>query len=59
MRGMLGAPLGHATSRAIPNIVVQNMPGASGRRLMGHMQGIAPKDGTAIAAASARCRSIR
>jgi tripartite-type tricarboxylate transporter receptor subunit TctC len=33
-----------------PNIVVQNMPGASGRRLMGHMQGIAPKDGTAIAA---------
>ena len=34
-----------------PNIVVQNMPGASGRRLMGHMQGIAPKDGTAIAIA--------
>src|SRR5215510_12667133 len=34
-----------------PNFVVQNMPGASGRRLMGHMQGIAPKDGTAIAAA--------
>jgi tripartite-type tricarboxylate transporter receptor subunit TctC len=34
-----------------PNMVVQNMPGASGRRLMGHMQGIAPKDGTAIAAA--------
>ncbi len=34
-----------------PNIVVQNMPGASGRRLMGHMQGIAPKDGTAIAVA--------
>ncbi len=33
-----------------PNFVVQNMPGASGRRLMGHMQGIAPKDGTAIAA---------
>jgi tripartite-type tricarboxylate transporter receptor subunit TctC len=33
-----------------PNIVVQNMPGASGRRLMGHMQGVAPKDGTAIAA---------
>jgi peptidoglycan/xylan/chitin deacetylase (PgdA/CDA1 family) len=27
------------------------MPGASGRRLMGHMQGNAPKDGTAIAAA--------
>jgi tripartite-type tricarboxylate transporter receptor subunit TctC len=34
-----------------PNFVVQNMPGASGRRLMGHMQGVAPKDGTAIAAA--------
>jgi tripartite-type tricarboxylate transporter receptor subunit TctC len=34
-----------------PNFVVQNMPGASGRRLMGHMQGNAPKDGTAIAAA--------
>src|ERR1700754_2900593 len=34
-----------------PNIVVQNMPGASGRRLMGHMQGVAPKDGTAIAIA--------
>jgi tripartite-type tricarboxylate transporter receptor subunit TctC len=33
-----------------PNFVVQNMPGASGRRLMGHMQGVAPKDGTAIAA---------
>ena len=32
-----------------PNIVVANMPGASGRRLMGHMQGIAPKDGTAVA----------
>ncbi|MPZ39680.1 MAG: hypothetical protein GEU95_16800 [Rhizobiales bacterium] len=37
-----------------PNLVVQNMPGASGRRLMGHMQGIAPKDGTAIAAAAHR-----
>ena len=34
-----------------PNFVVQNMPGASGRRLMGHMQGIAPKDGTSIAIA--------
>jgi tripartite-type tricarboxylate transporter receptor subunit TctC len=34
-----------------PTFVVQNMPGASGRRLMGHMQGIAPKDGTALAAA--------
>jgi len=33
-----------------PNFVVANMPGASGRRLMGHMQGIAPKDGTALAA---------
>jgi tripartite-type tricarboxylate transporter receptor subunit TctC len=34
-----------------PSFVVQNMPGASGRRLMGHMQGLAPKDGTAIAIA--------
>src|SRR5690606_9324191 len=34
-----------------PGFVVQNMPGASGRRLMGYMQGIAPKDGTAMAAA--------
>jgi tripartite-type tricarboxylate transporter receptor subunit TctC len=33
-----------------PSFVVQNMPGASGRRLMGHMQGLAPKDGTAMAA---------
>ncbi len=33
-----------------PNIVVQNMPGASGRRLMGFMYNVAPKDGTAIAA---------
>ena len=33
-----------------PNIVVQNMPGASGRRLMGFMSNLAPKDGTAIAA---------
>jgi tripartite-type tricarboxylate transporter receptor subunit TctC len=33
-----------------PSFVVQNMPGASGRRLMGHMQGIVPKDGTAMAA---------
>jgi len=32
-----------------PNIVVQNMPGASGRRLMGFMSNVAPKDGTAIA----------
>jgi len=34
-----------------PNFVVQNMPGASGRRLMGHMQGLAPRDGTAVAIA--------
>jgi tripartite-type tricarboxylate transporter receptor subunit TctC len=33
-----------------PNIVVQNMPGASGRRLMGFMSNLAPKDGTVIAA---------
>ena len=33
-----------------PNIVVQNMPGASGRRLMGFMYNLAPKDGTVIAA---------
>jgi tripartite-type tricarboxylate transporter receptor subunit TctC len=33
-----------------PNIVVQNMPGASGRRLMGFMANLAPRDGTAIAA---------
>jgi tripartite-type tricarboxylate transporter receptor subunit TctC len=32
-----------------PSIVVQNMPGASGRRLMGYMAHVAPKDGTAIA----------
>ena len=41
---------GAATFPATRIIVVQNMPGASGRRLMGHIQGIAPKDGTAIAA---------
>jgi tripartite-type tricarboxylate transporter receptor subunit TctC len=33
-----------------PGVVVQNMPGASGRRLMGFMYNLAPKDGTAIAA---------
>ena len=33
-----------------PGIVVQNMPGASGRRLMGYMYNVAPKDGTTIAA---------
>ena len=33
-----------------PTIVVQEMPGAAGRRMMGYMQNIAPKDGTVIAA---------
>jgi tripartite-type tricarboxylate transporter receptor subunit TctC len=32
-----------------PAVVVQNMPGASGRRLMTFMTTVAPKDGTAIA----------
>src|SRR5262249_13572018 len=32
-----------------PSIVVQNMPGASGRRLISFMINVAPKDGTAIA----------
>ena len=32
-----------------PSVVVQNMPGASGRRLMNFMYSVAPKDGTAIA----------
>jgi tripartite-type tricarboxylate transporter receptor subunit TctC len=32
-----------------PAVVVQNMPGASGRRLAGYMYNVAPKDGTAIA----------
>jgi tripartite-type tricarboxylate transporter receptor subunit TctC len=32
-----------------PTVVVQNMPGASGRRLMTFMTTVAPKDGTAIA----------
>jgi len=32
-----------------PNVVVQNMPGASGRRLISFMLNVAPKDGTAIA----------
>ena len=31
-----------------PGVVVQNMPGASGRRLMGYIYNVAPKDGTAI-----------
>jgi tripartite-type tricarboxylate transporter receptor subunit TctC len=34
-----------------PNVIVQSMPGASGRRMMGYMQNLAPKDGTVIAAA--------
>src|SRR5438105_12941434 len=33
----------------VPAIVVQHMPGASGRRLMSFMANVAPKDGTAIA----------
>src|SRR5262245_22609781 len=32
-----------------PAVVVQNMPGASGRRLISFMTNVAPKDGTAIA----------
>src|SRR5262245_20629266 len=32
-----------------PAVVVQNMPGASGRRLINFMFNVAPKDGTAIA----------
>jgi tripartite-type tricarboxylate transporter receptor subunit TctC len=32
-----------------PTTVVQNMPGASGRRLINFMTNVAPKDGTAIA----------
>jgi tripartite-type tricarboxylate transporter receptor subunit TctC len=31
-----------------PNVVVTNMPGASGRRMIGFIHNIAPKDGTAI-----------
>jgi tripartite-type tricarboxylate transporter receptor subunit TctC len=33
-----------------PSIVVQEMPGAAGRRMMGYMQNVAPKDGTIIGA---------
>jgi tripartite-type tricarboxylate transporter receptor subunit TctC len=33
-----------------PSVIVQSMPGASGRRMMGYMQNLAPKDGTVIAA---------
>lgn len=32
-----------------PSFIVQNMPGAGGLRLTGHMYNIAPKDGTAMA----------
>src|SRR5262245_66533398 len=32
-----------------PSVVVQNMPGASGRRLINYMINVAPKDGSAIA----------
>src|SRR5215475_3783295 len=32
-----------------PSVVVQNMPGASGRRLINFMINVAPKDGSAIA----------
>jgi len=32
------------------SVIVQSMPGASGRRMMGYMQNLAPKDGTVIAA---------
>src|SRR3954452_4544756 len=32
-----------------PAVVVQNMPGASGRRLINYMINVAPKDGSAIA----------
>src|SRR5262245_39888610 len=32
-----------------PAVVVQNMPGASGRRLISFMVNVAPKDGTALA----------
>jgi tripartite-type tricarboxylate transporter receptor subunit TctC len=34
-----------------PSVIVQSMPGASGRRMMGYMQNLASKDGTVIAAA--------
>jgi tripartite-type tricarboxylate transporter receptor subunit TctC len=34
-----------------PGVVVQNMPGASGRRLMGFIYNVAPKDGSAVATA--------
>lgn len=34
-----------------PNIIVQNMPGASGRRMIGYLYNLAPRDGTALALA--------
>jgi tripartite-type tricarboxylate transporter receptor subunit TctC len=34
-----------------PNVVVQNMVGASGRRMIGYLYNLAPRDGTAIGAA--------
>jgi tripartite-type tricarboxylate transporter receptor subunit TctC len=33
-----------------PGVIVQSMPGASGRRMMGYMQKVAAKDGTVMAA---------
>jgi len=45
---LVGRHLGkHLPGR--PGVVVQNMPGASGRRLINFMSNVAPKDGTAIA----------
>ena len=35
-----------------PSVVVQNMPGASGRRLMGYIYNVAPKDGTSFGVVS-------
>ena len=34
-----------------PNVVVQNMVGASGRRMIGYLYNLAPRDGTVIGAA--------
>ena len=34
-----------------PNVIVNNMPGASGRRMINFIYNVAPKDGTAIATA--------
>ena len=50
MRGSSRA-ISAATCPGNPSVVVQNMPGASGRRLMGYISNVAPKDGTAIATA--------